>query len=82
MNILTQSFPVDTRSAKEAKQSLVSQIRRNNQESIGESAEYRQLIYNLNAFSSVSGLTGVEKEFRIAEKFDMSNFQRMANILF
>jgi hypothetical protein len=63
MNSLAQSFRVDIQSATEANQSLVSHIRRNNNESISESAEYRRFTQNLNAFSSVSGLIGVEKEF-------------------
>jgi hypothetical protein len=57
---------VDIQSVTEANQSLVSQISRNNNESIGESAEYRRFTQDLNAFSSVSGLIGVEKEFWIA----------------
>jgi hypothetical protein len=63
MNALAQSFRVDIRSATEDNQTLVSQIRRNGKQSIGESAEYRQFTQNLGAFSSVSGLIGVEKEF-------------------
>jgi hypothetical protein len=63
MNTLAQFFRVDILSAVTANQTLVSRISQNNQETIGESAEYRQFAQNVTLLSQVSGLTGIEKDF-------------------
>jgi hypothetical protein len=63
MNSLAQFFRVDILSAVTANQTLVSRISQNNQETIGENAEYRQFAQNVTLLSQVSGLTGIEKDF-------------------
>jgi hypothetical protein len=63
MNALAQSIRVDIVSATKANQTLAGRIERHNKKTISESSEYRQFTQNLTALSSVSGLSGIQKEF-------------------
>jgi hypothetical protein len=77
LNALVQSIRVDVVSATEANQTLANRIERDGKKTISESSEYRQFTQNLTLLSSVSGLTGVQKDFWTAADGEVYALVRM-----